>query len=610
MLKREEIQIRDPFILADTNEMKYYLYGTTDKNAWEGKATGFDVYVSEDLEDWEGPFLAFRPEADFWADQNYWAPEVYRYQSKFYMFASFKSDNRCRGTQILVSEHPIGPFIPHSDGPVTPSHWECLDGTLYIDEKGIPWMVFCHEWLQVQDGEMCAVQLTKDFKSVFGEPVILFHASEASWVCGFARSAASNEKNNYVTDGPFLYRAENGELLMLWSSHGADGYAIGIARSATGQITGPWIHDHDPLFAKDGGHGMLFTTFDGTFMLTIHRPNRTPDERPVFLPILEGNGTLKIKREYKNPIVLQRADPWIYKHTDGYYYFTASVPAYDCIELRRAATIQGLESAVPTIIWRKHAAGKMSSLIWAPEIHFIDGKWYIYFAAGGSDENLDEVWEHRMYVLENESANPIEGAWTEKGQLQTNWESVALDATTFEHQGVSYLVWAQKDPEIEGNSNLYIAEMSNPWTIKGKQILLTKPEYPWEIVGYWVNEGPAVLKKNGRIFISYSASATDSNYCMGLLTAWDTSDLLDPKSWTKSPEPVFNSHEETGQYGPGHNCFTVSEDGSEDIMIYHSRSYKEIVGDPLFDPNRHARAQKLDWNEDGTPSFGIPVADR
>ncbi|WP_373461114.1 family 43 glycosylhydrolase [Paenibacillus sp. V4I5] len=319
---------------------------------------------------------------------------------------------------------------------------------------------------------------------------------------------------------------------------------------------------------------------------------------------------MKIKQAYKNPIVLQRADPWIYKHTDGYYYFTASVPAFDCIELRRAATIQELGTAIPTVIWRKHAAGRMSSLIWAPEIHFIDGKWYIYFASGGSDENLDEVWDHRMYVLENEAANPIEGIWVEKDQLQTNWESVALDATTFEHQGVRYLVWAQKDPEIEGNSNLYIAEMSNPWTIKGKQIMLTKPAYPWEIVGYWVNEGPAVLKKNGRIFISYSASATDSNYCMGVLTAGDTTDLLDPKSWIKSPEPVFKSNEETGQYGPGHNCFTVSEDGSEDIMIYHSRSYKEIIGDPLFDPNRHARAQKLVWNEDGTPNFGIPVADR
>lgn len=609
MLKREEIQIRDPFILTDNNEIKYYLYGTTDKNAWEGKATGFDVYVSEDLDSWEGPFPAFLPEAGFWADQNYWAPEVYLYQGKYYMFASFKADSKRRGTQTLVSDQPIGPFHPHSDGPVTPSDWECLDGTLFVDDSGNPWMVFCHEWLQVQDGEMCVIRLTKDLKSAIGEPVLLFHASDAPWVSPFAGSTDSTEKNNYVTDGPFLYRAENGELLMLWSSHGADGYAIGIARSAAGQITGPWVHESEPLFGKDGGHGMLFTTFNGDFMLTIHRPNHTPDERPVFLPITEKNGRLRIKQDYINPIVLQRADPWIYKHTDGYYYFTASVPAFDCIELRRAATIQELGAAVPTVIWKKHAAGKMSAHIWAPEIHFIDNKWYIHFAAGGSDENMDEVWEHRMYVLENEAANPLEPTWVEKGQLQTKWESVALDATTFEHQGVRYLVWAQQDPQIKGNSNIYIAEMSNPWTISGKQVMLSKPEYQWETIGFGVNEGPAVLKKNGRIFISYSASATDDHYCMGLLTVWDTSDLLDPNSWTKAPEPVFKTNEETGQYGPGHNCFTVSEVGSEDIMVYHSRNYKEIIGDPLFDPNRHTRAQRLEWNEDGTPGFGIPVAD-
>ena len=148
--------------------------------------------------------------------------------------------------------------------------------------------------------------------------------------------------------------------------------------------------------------------------------------------------------------------------------------------------------------------------------------------------------------------------------------------------------------------------MSDPWTIRGKQVLLSKPEYAWEIIGHRVNEGPAVLKKNGKIFISYSASATDSNYCMGLLTASDTSDLLDPQSWTKSPEPVFRTSEESGQYGPGHNCFTVSEDGSADILVYHSRDYKEIVGDPLYDPNRHARAKVLDWNEEGFPEFGEP----
>jgi GH43 family beta-xylosidase len=606
MLTKEQIQIRDPFVLAVKEERKYYLYGTTDKNCWQGKATGFDVYVSGDLVNWEGPYPAFRPEEEFWSDRNYWAPEVYRYDGRYYMFASFKSDSRCRGTQILVSDDPVGPFHPHSDGPVTPGNWESLDGTLYVDDAGNPWMIFCHEWVQVNDGEICAIPLSKDLKSAVGEPVPLFHASEAQWACPAGNNPDPSTKLKYVTDGPFMHRASNGELLMLWSSFGKTGYAIGLARSATGGIMGPWVQDEEPLFAQDGGHGMLFTTFEGEWMLTIHRPNKTPDERPLFLPVQEDHGRLRIKRQFPNPLVEQRADPWVYKHTDGYYYFTASVPAYDCIELRRARTIRELAAAEPSVIWTKHGKGRMSAHIWAPELHHIDGKWYIYFAAGGSDENEKEIWEHRMYVLENEAANPLDPGWVEKGQIRTGWESFALDATTFEHQGVRYLVWAQQGRDKQENSNLYIAEMGNPWSIRGEQVLLTKPEYAWETIGYRVNEGPAVLKKNGKIFISYSASATDSNYCMGLLTASDTDDLLDPQSWTKSPEPVFRSSEETEQYGPGHNSFTVSEDGSADILVYHSRSYKEIVGDPLYDPNRHTRAQELHWNEDGTPSFGIP----
>jgi GH43 family beta-xylosidase len=306
-----------------------------------------------------------------------------------------------------------------------------------------------------------------------------------------------------------------------------------------------------------------------------------------------------------NPIVEQRADPWVYKHTDGYYYFTASVPEYDLIEVRRAKTIQELGSAEPVTAWRKHESGPMSANIWAPEIHFIDGKWYIYYAAA----QADAIFDHRMYVIENDSENPLEGNWVEKGQVKAAWESFSLDATTFEHKGERYYVWAQKDPEIVGNSNLYIAKMVNPWTITGPQVMLTKPEYDWETIGFLVNEGAAVLKRNGKIFISYSASATDYNYCMGLLTADEDSDLLDPKSWSKTSTPVFQTNEENSQYGPGHNSFTVSEDGSQDILIYHARNYRDIVGDPLWDPNRHTRAQVFTWNEDGTPNFGVPVPD-
>jgi GH43 family beta-xylosidase len=305
-----------------------------------------------------------------------------------------------------------------------------------------------------------------------------------------------------------------------------------------------------------------------------------------------------------NPVIPQRADPWVYKHTDGYYYFTASVPEYDRIEVRRASTIQELGSATPVVVWEKHASGIMSKHIWAPEIHYIDGKWYIYFAAA----RVGRPFDHRIYVLETDASNPLEGKWVEKGQVKTNWESFSLDATTFEHNGTRYLVWAQRDLAVRGNSNLYIAAMSNPWTISGTQVELTRPDYDWERIGFWVNEGAAVLKRNGRIFITYSASATDFNYAMGLLTASDSSDLLDPDSWDKSPGPVFQTNEATGQYGPGHNSFTVSSDGG-DILIYHARNYKDIKGDPLYDPNRHTRAQTLYWNADGTPNFGIPVPD-
>jgi GH43 family beta-xylosidase len=306
-----------------------------------------------------------------------------------------------------------------------------------------------------------------------------------------------------------------------------------------------------------------------------------------------------------NPILLQRADPWVYKHTDGYYYFTASVPEFDLIELRRSETIQGLGEAEPVVAWRKYETGPMSANIWAPELHYIDGKWYIYFAAA----RADDIFDHRMYVLENDSANPLEGKWVEKGQVKTDWESFSLDATTFENKGERYYVWAQRDPNIVGNSNLYIAKMVSPWEIEGPQVMITKPEYDWETIGFLVNEGAAVLKRNGKIFMTYSASKTDFNYCMGLLSADENSDLLDPASWEKADKPVFQTSEENGQYGPGHNSFTVSEDGKQDILIYHARDYKEIEGDPLWDHNRHTRAQVFTWNEDGTPNFGVPVKD-
>lgn len=309
---------------------------------------------------------------------------------------------------------------------------------------------------------------------------------------------------------------------------------------------------------------------------------------------------------FTNPIVKQRADPHVFLHTDGYYYFVATVPEYDRIELRRAKTIQELGTAEAKTVWTKHATGPMGSHIWAPEVHFIDGKWYIYFAAGAADK----VWDIRIYALENESANPLEGKWTEKGKINTGWESFALDATTFTNDGKLYLVWAQHDDKLKingknGNTNLYIAQMDTPVSITGKAVMISKPDLPWEQVGYMVNEGPAILKHGGKLFLTYSASATDANYCMGMLTADAKSDPLDPKSWTKSQTPVLKTDETLKVFGPGHNAFTTSPDGKEDILMYHARDYAKITGDPLKDANRATRALVIHYDADGVPVFKL-----
>lgn len=306
------------------------------------------------------------------------------------------------------------------------------------------------------------------------------------------------------------------------------------------------------------------------------------------------------------PLIEQRADPHIYRHSDGFYYFTASVPQYDRIEIRRASTVAGLASATPVDVWKKPDSGPCSELLWAPELHYNEGAWYVYFAAAPSREIKHNLFQHRMYCVRNRNANPLEGEWEFMGQIDSGIDTFCLDATTFTHKGQLYYLWAQKDNAIEGNSNIYIAPMENPWTIAGKPVMLSKPEYDWEIERFWVNEGPSVVKRNGKIFISYSASGTGIEYAMGLLWADDNADLLDPASWTKSPVPVLQSCLEHGVYGPGHNSFTVSEDGEGVLLVYHARTYTEIVGDPLWNPDRHTFVKPLRWDEHGMPVFGRP----
>jgi arabinan endo-1,5-alpha-L-arabinosidase len=300
MVDLGEIRIRDPFLLV-TPDGGYVLFGSTDADLWSGPGTGFDCWTSGDLRTWHGPVPAFRPPPGFWSPGQYWAPEVHRYAGRCFMFASFGGDGVVRGTQILVSDEPTGPYLPWSDGPVTPADWECLDGTLHVDQQREPWIVYCHEWAQVLDGEIVAQRLRQDLRVTAGPPILLFRASEAPWTRPLRPADGQPlppgidlADDCYISDGPFLHRTAEGALLMLWSSFGERGYALGLARSSSGTVKGPWEHRTVPLWADQGGHGMIARLPDGRLMLTLHHPNDTPDERTLLREVVEVPGGIEL----------------------------------------------------------------------------------------------------------------------------------------------------------------------------------------------------------------------------------------------------------------------------------------------------------------------------
>ncbi len=287
MLLRNQIQMRDPFVFVENG--KYYLYGTTDTNCWRGQPDGFDAYVSEDLIHFEHGGRIFAPSGAFWGTENYWAPEMHRHQDAYYLFASFKAPGRRRATSILKASNPLGPFAPWGEETATPAEWECLDGTLYVDDAGQPYIVFCHEWVQAGGGTICVRPLKYDLSGPAGEPQTLFAAKDAAWTKQITHSSGIS---GHVTDGPFVYRHQNGQLWMLWSSMSETGYAIGQAVSESGKIQGPWRQAEKPVYSGDGGHGMVFRALNGKLYLTIHTPNRTPEERPIFLEVIESDSGL------------------------------------------------------------------------------------------------------------------------------------------------------------------------------------------------------------------------------------------------------------------------------------------------------------------------------
>jgi len=274
-----QMRLHDPWIVADKEGGTYYLFTRNDAAMSGDPRLGIMAYTSRDLKHWTTPTLVFAWPKDAWANDGAWAPEVHPWRGRWYLFATFHNEKLAlpatgarplhrRSTVLAVADRPGGPFaLVRGGAAVAPAAQMTLDGSLYVDPKGKPWMVYAHEWVQTDIGTIAALPL-KDDLSAAGPPRVLFRANEAAWALPQPQADGTNI---YVTDGPELFRTRTGTLLMLWSSYGKGGYIQGIARSTTGDLAGPW-EQLPPLVMRDSGHGMIFRAFDGRPMLILHRP--------------------------------------------------------------------------------------------------------------------------------------------------------------------------------------------------------------------------------------------------------------------------------------------------------------------------------------------------
>ena len=320
-LKLEDISLHDPWILADQPSRTYYLYTSSGASFSSDHHSGVITYKSKDLKSWSGPYLVFEVPNGSWADPEagVWAPEVHTYNGRYYLFATLNNYRKplpstgskpqdkskgtyiqvtyngvgehLRGTQVFVSDSPAGPFMKILDKPIPPSDYMTLDGTLYV-EDGIPYMVYAHEWTQLVDGSIEAIQMKPDFSESAAKPFYLFKGSDAPWLAD--RHATENTPQNYVTDGPELYRTRTGKLLMLWSSYRDGLYVETLAHSLSGKLRGPWKQDN-VLLGNDSGHGMLFRTFDGRLMLILHHPFNPRLSRGRLYEVEDTGNSIRIK---------------------------------------------------------------------------------------------------------------------------------------------------------------------------------------------------------------------------------------------------------------------------------------------------------------------------
>lgn len=297
------------------------------------------------------------------------------------------------------------------------------------------------------------------------------------------------------------------------------------------------------------------------------------------------------RTRFKEPVVDSGADPYVIIHDDYFYY--CHVIKDEAIYIRRAKTLDAIGTAEAVMVWRPPAGQEYSESLWAPELHHLDGKWYIYFAAGKQDKHYSN---QRMYVIEGIGLDPLSAEYSFKGKITDTVDEWAIDGTILQlSNNDRYFVWSGRAVTDNLIQNLYIARMTNPWTLDGQRICIASPIYDWEKHGFGINEGPQILPQDSKRHIIYSASHSVTDYyCLGQITLVG-GNPLDPTHWIKHPRPVFESHK--GIIAPGHASFILTPDEAYGWMIFHAARSAGSAWD------RQVRLRAFKILANGTPDF-------
>lgn len=619
-LNLSEIYMRDVCIFPDESTKTYYMVGPGRNSV--------RVYTGKDLKTWQGPKTIFKTPEDIWGDievVGIWAPEMHKYNGKYYLFLTFDTtDLLCeqwrnwlprvtRGSQILVSDKPVGPFVPFSDHSALPVDMMTLDGTLWV-EDGVPYIVYCHEWVQITVGTVEYMQLSPDLSKTVGEPVHLFDGSDAKW---------SKQSDTYhgchVTDGPYLYTGKTGKLYMIWSSHGNGGYTCGIAISDSGKLAGPWRHQETPLYSQDGGHGMLFTTFDGKLMMVLHSPNNIAAQPHIF-ELQDTGQTLEVIKEFTGdkdiPAVepkmlsltgdLDAHDPVIIRQDDTYYVFTTGgrrqfgmVPiktSKDLHHFRRAGfALKRLPDWAPVEI-----PGTRDT--WAPDISYFNGLYHLYYSVSTFGKNNSAIGLAVNKTLDPESDDY---EWTDRGMVvrstagKDDFNAIDANIAIVDKDNI-YLSWGSfwggiKMRKIDPLTGMLSTDDTTLYS------LACRPRYKEHVTPpvEGAVEAPFIFRHGDYwyLFVSFDfcCRGADSTYH---IVVGRSKSITGPytdkegKLMTEGGGTVLLEATAEGNWkGPGHNAVFMDDDGT-DYIVFHA--YDGQTGRPEL------KIASLFW-DDGWP---------